>query len=213
MNITKILHSWSRENLKILNSSLPKASEREVSSSFPSVIESMAPRSWPLTRFLTFDATNYYESVAIEYCQLRGLLSLCTWNVSESGHLGFFFQRELIGKRVQYCAFHTAQFNIVTRCTWRCPHLCPRNDTSNTPKTSYCQTTVGPNDKTSSNIYRLPIKFEPWLAYCSCRSITAHTDELRLIFRDAALIIPRNFEIWLEDSEIELLGYSVYRHR
>lgn len=95
---------------------------------------------------LTLDATNNYESVghypairddedgfAIEYYQHRRLLNPRTWHVSDSGHLGFFFQRKFIGKRVPYCAFHTAQFNISLLVAHGDVHPLPgpRNDAPN----------------------------------------------------------------------------------
>lgn len=182
---------------------------------------------------LTLVATNNHESVghnhpamrgvdddfAIEYYLHRRILDPCTWHVSDSGHLGFFFRRKFIRTRVPYCAFHTAQFNISLLIAHGDvhPHPGPRNDASNTLNTSSYQTTVmSSNTRTSNNTCHLPIKLEPWLAHFNCRSIMAHIDELRLTFQDIRPLFIGISETWLDDSisdsEIELSGYSVYRH-
>ena len=104
------------------------------------------------------------------------------------------FQRMFIGKRVPYCVFHTAQFNISLLVAHRNVYLYPRprNGTSNILNTSYFQTTVGSYNKISNNTSRLPIKCKPWLVHVNCRTIMPHIEELKLFLKYSPFI-HRNF--------------------
>ena len=70
------------------------------------------------------------------------------------------------------------------------------------------------SDETLENIHRLS-KHDQWLAHFNCRSLTAHIDELRLIFQDLYPLFIGITETLLDssisDAEIEIPGFSVQR--
>ena len=78
-----------------------------------------------------------YDGFVIESFQLRGPHRFYTWYLPNSGHLDFIFRRKFIGKRVLYCASHTAQFNIflLTMHGDVHPHPGPQHDTPNAVNT------------------------------------------------------------------------------
>lgn len=145
-----------------------------------------------------------------ECSQLRGSQRLHMWHVSDSGHLGFFFKRKFFGKRVPYCAFHTAQFNISLIIAHGDihPHPGPRNNVSNAVNTSQRRV---PTSTTSDhlNIHSLSV------FYTNARSIVNKRNQLNLELAsksyDIVILTETHLDHTIADGEIFPRGYTVFR--
>ena len=151
-----------------------------------------------------------YDGFVLESFQLRGPHHSYTWHSSNSGHLDFSFRRKFIGKRVLYCASHTAQFNIflLTIHGDVHPHPGPRHNTPNAVNTSqhgvFLPSVARSNTNSSLSVF-----------YINARSIVNKRSllnlELATYTYDIVILTETHLDNTIADREIFPRGYTVFR--
>ena len=150
------------------------------------------------------------DGFVTESFQLRGPHRFYTWYFSNSGHLVFVFRRKFIGKRVLYCASHTAHLNLflLTMHGDVHPNPGPRHDTPNAVNTSQHDASLP--SVACSNTYSSLSVF-----YANARSIVNKRNllnlELATSLYDIIILTETHLDNTIADREIFPRGYTVFR--